>query len=217
MITSNSSAKGLTTSTGTLSYTHVVAAGSNITVGFFPWTQNGDLVTSVDLDGVQSATFVTKLNTRASREEYFYILPGVSAGSHTVNVHTTGTPGRTECVSEALNGASQSTTPDATHFVAMGTANPYVCTMTTIADNCWIMMGIDTGGSGAGSASCVLLQDNTPTGAMILYDNSNVAPVHPAGSTTLNVGNSSAGTNIAMMVSIAPIVSAVNGNFFMLM
>lgn len=183
----------------------------------FPFTTNGDLVTGVTVGGV-AATFVTKMNTRASRFEYIYIITGVAASSAlSVAVATTGTPGRTECVSAAYNGVNQSTTPDNTHNVASGTANPYVCTMTTIADNCWVVMGIDTGGSGAGSASCILLQDNTPTGAMILYDNSNVAPVHPAGSTTLNVGNSSAGTNIAMMISLAPAASTVNSNFLMFM
>lgn len=219
-ISFDSSAKGLEGTLSTLTYTHTTSAGTNKTMVLFPFMRDGDFIGTVTVGG-NAATFITgsKINTRNSRFEYGYIIPGVAASSALSVVVTSsgGTPGRIECVSYVLNGAVQATVPDAVHLVTVSTANPFVMTMTTIADNCWIAAGVDTGTSGQGSATCVLLQDNTPTGAMILYDNSNVAPVHPAGSATLNIGNSGSGSDAGVMVSIAPFVSAVNSNFLALL
>lgn len=203
----NTSGIGLSSATGIIPFPATFNSGTDINVEIYAFTINGDLVTAVDLDGTISATFSKKLNTRGTRFMYTYILSGVTPGSHTINVHTTGTPGRTECAWVVRNGAVQSTTPDNTQNIASGTANPYVMTMTTIADNCFVTACVDTGNSGGAGTNTTKLEDNTPTGALILYDNSGVAPVHPAGSATLNATNASAGQNIAMMTSMAPFIS----------
>lgn len=171
----------------------------------YAFTRDGDLVTSVTVGGV-AATLVQKQNTRNSRWIYQYRIVGIPANTAlTVNVNTTGTPGRTECVSVAYNGVVQSTTPDATAFVTNSSANPFVANITTVEDNCWVSMGVDGGGPLSANSNCFLLQDNMPTGAMVLFDNSNVAPVTPAGSFTMQVNNGTSAPNIALMASWAPI------------
>lgn len=175
---------------------------------FKAFTRDGDFGNGLTVNG-SAATLVSKHNTRASRWEYHYRFIGAPASTTLpISFATTGTPGRTECESEAINNAVQTTTPDAEAFISSSTANPFVMNLTTIADNCWVFAGVDVGATGTAGTNAHLVEDNVANGgAMQLYDNSGVAPVHPAGSFTMNVANPSAGANIAIISSWAPVAS----------
>lgn len=197
-ITLDSSAKsGTAWVTGTITYAHNNVAGDYLDVVIRSGT---DSVTGVTYAGVS----MTQLAKSSSGGVYYhYGLAAPATGSNNVVVSVTGSENRWSA-SEALIGAKQTGQPDASNF-GSSASSPNTVSVTTVADNSWLIGIAQGGGSLTGGTGTTLRQDGTGGTDTVLLDSNGVKT--PAGSYSL-VCNYSSGTNYLSVISIAPAVTA---------
>lgn len=187
----------------TLSWTSPTVTGSN-TIGIVSfYTEDGtatDRVTGVTWGG-NAMTLGTK-QLRANNIGYnqiWWILNPSSAATVTI----------TTSVSSYIDGgfahyytdAKQSSQPDAIASKATTSTNVITQSVTTVADNCWVVMGgiSDNGGVSAGAG---MTSRATQSAAFIAGD-SNSAKT-PAGSYSMTMNGTGNGNQTIVMMSISP-------------
>lgn len=154
-----------------------------------------DDVTSVTYNGDAMTQAVKKQGTGSSLGHiYLYYLINPDTGAHDVVVNAS-TSGFIAAFATSYTGASQTGQPDATSSTSqngVGSGSNYAQSVTTVADNCWVVGGFHCTGTGtnmAAGANTTERQKRSTTATLAMYDSNGA--VTPAGVRTLNASVSS--------------------------
>lgn len=165
---------------------------------------DGDSASSVTYNGV-AMTQTLKWNSTTGTWQYLYSLRAPATGTHNV-VYTFTATGSNEIIAAvSYSGTNQSSFPDAS---GTGSATSPAISVTTVSDNAWIGAFVRNDTQSAGAST---VKRTSATNLIEFYDNN--APVHPAGSATINVTTSGPGMYIKYAIAPAT-ASATNSNFF---
>lgn len=194
----------------TLSWTSPVVSGTD-TIGIVSfYTEptgggSGDLVTGVTWDGVAMTLGKKQLRGNNIGFNHIWYIINPSAGTKTVTVTTSSSSYIDGGFAQYYTGASQTGQPDASISKATSTTNTITQTITTVADNCWVVMGgiSDNGGVSAGAG---MTTRASQAGAFVAGD-SNSAKT-PAGSYSMTMNGTGFGNQTIVMLSISPSASA---------
>lgn len=177
-------------------------------------TYNG--ISMTQLDSVNS------YDTAGSKNSMFYLV-SPSTGSNSVVATTTGGGGYISASSSSYSGVRQSNPID-NHAAENASnsinaqASPWSVSMTSAADNCWLiaMMGTDGGNpTNAGTNTTKRSQEAT-TRVTGMFDNN--AAIHPAGSASLQISGWGGSRNAyAVKATIAPFIPNVSSEFLNIM
>jgi hypothetical protein len=129
-----------TTPTTPLTWSHTTSGSDRILfIGASGDAISGgvDDVTTPTYNGV-SATFIAKVTATANRFLYLWVLVAPASGSNTVSIGA-ATNHFLEACAVSYTGAAQTGQPD--NFSSTGlVADTLTGTVTTVADNCWLVM-----------------------------------------------------------------------------
>ena len=184
--------------TGPLVISHTCTGSDRILfVGCFATA--GDVVTGVTYGGV-AMTLVAK-HVAGSEYEYLYYLIAPATGTNDISISWTGsTILRGHGVS--YTGAKQSAQPDAFGTDSETSSNTISTSLTTIADNSWVLMMVRSQGDITAGNNTTLRGVSTTSNIL-----DRGAATTPAGSETLEaIGIAS---SYAIIASIAPVGSVV--------
>ncbi len=179
-------------------------------------------ITGVTWNGSENFT-VGKLQDGPAASRFLtgelWYLKAPSSGTHNIVVSYDGTVLIAEIGGISLSGVDQSNPIDATAGLSTTTGNPWTTSITTVANNSWIVNAIYT------SSDNAILTNNSETSFFNVVT-ANVdqvggayrGPITPAGGTTTGWKNSPTGNDEGAMavISLKPFVStAVNATGFM--
>jgi hypothetical protein len=158
--------------------------------------QAADLVTGVTFNGV-ALTQLGKVATHSccanSIETYLYYLIAPDTGTHDIVVSYSSVGNQYVFVADSsYTGASQTGVPDASAESAPNIfpSTSATGTVTTVADDDWVVMGSYSGDGNTSAGSGTTVRATSPTlDRQVLSDNG--GPVDPAGSVTLTVNGNS--------------------------
>lgn len=184
-------------------------AGDTIVTGVVA-RDAGDVVTTCTYNAVSLSLVKKQQENAAPTYAYAFGKVAPATGAHNIVTSFTGSPSGVRVGAVSYSGTNQSSFPDASTTYT-GTATSFSNSLTTVADNCWVVIWVwnESGNNVAGTGSTL-----RGTSANPAFLDSNAA-VHPAGSYNMAVtwGGGSTGF-AAIMLSIAPPSSAVvNSNF----
>lgn len=176
---------GSNTSTGTtLTWSHI-STGTNL-IGFVGIQSDfaSDNITGVTWGGTSMTLVAKDQRGGNSRWTYLFYILGQSTGSQTIIATSNASGKYIEGGSVSYTGVNQSGQPDASSHAGATSASPSLA-VTSVADNCWAIEWIITGGGALVAGSQPLrLSINSGAGMSNFYDTNGV--VHPAGTTTFN-------------------------------
>lgn len=216
----NSPATG-NASTTSISWNHT-CTGSNLILVVYAYAENNATITGITYNSVPM-TQAAMAGPTSSRRVYAFYLINPATGTHSVAVTASGT-----CAlngwSASYTGAKQTGQPDATNSASHSSSTSESISVTTVANNSWIVgvFADDNGGTHSATGSWSKLAQGaggfTNAGGwngLSVYDtNGNVTP---AGATTVGASSTAAAADTFIVgVSIAPAV-AVNSNFLAFM
>ena len=210
----SSSQKATSWSSGTsMTWSHTNTAGDYLVVAIennFPGTDN---ITGVTYAGVSMSLLATFYDSTAQCRFWIYGLAAPSTGANNIVASFSGSNTLMYGGAETLIGCKQTSQPDASIGGKSG-SSPHTESLTTIADNSWLV-GITAGRTpiGAGT-STTLRQDGTSGTDSGIIDSNGVKS--PAGSYSLSVTTTSGGSNGILFVSIAPVATARRSNLLLL-
>lgn len=195
-------------STGTASATSVTVAhtvsGSDrilltgVTTGDGS-SQGDDVVTGVTYNGVSMTRINTVVNTGNTSRSYLYYLLAPATGTNNV-VASLSTSRRVRASSASYTGVGNGQ-PDASN-TATDSSNPYSISVTTVADNCWVV-GFDGNGAGEAITAGTSTTARGGSGTTGMIGDNNAAKT-PAGSVTLNFASTDGFPNALVAASISP-------------
>lgn len=136
-------------------------------------------------------TRAVQVNLQSSWSELWYLVANAT-GSNTVSITTAGSNSITGGVF-TFTGASQTGVPDATHADASQTSatTSYSHSITTIADNCMIVMSGRANGGATLTAGTNTTVSQPEVAAMGMFMTRSTNPITPAGSATLAMTSAS--------------------------
>ena len=185
--------------TTTASYT--VGSGSDrLLVLYLVGGINTDTISAVTYAGV-SMTLIGKINAGANRFVYLWYLLNPASGSNAFSITDGGNLNNGAC--SDFTGVLQSGQPDASGTNTGLVVTSISKTLTTVADNCWLVGGcfISSGITLTAGADTTVRQQNGQNAA--LFD-SNAAKT-PAGNHSLTMSMDPAATDAAIVAaSFAP-------------
>jgi len=190
-----SSASAYSPSEATWSHT---CTGSNrlLVAGIYA---TNDTLTGVTYAGV-SMTFINKVNATGTQFIYLYYLLNPTSGANNLVTSSGGTLlGYGQASS--YTGAKQSAQPDTSNTAVSASTTSLTCSVTTVADNCWLIgynySNLPVAGGGTTFRSPGI-------GAVLFMMDSN-APKTPAGSSSLEVTQVSANFSATCLASFSPV------------
>lgn len=197
----DSASQGLVRATfNNVSYTHTVS-GSNVILFVSIYNQNAGGLSAVTTGGNAMTLIASKADGNVSTLYlYYYIGPTTGIVSVTRNTTTNSL----YVNSASYNGASQTGVPDAS---ASGqntsTTTTMTATVTTVADNCWLVMGAADGATSIADGTGI--HRGTIQDSVVCIFDSNAAQT-PAGIKTITTTNGGTEqTNTAWVIaSISP-------------
>ena len=189
------------TCTGSNRILHVFVTGEDV------------VIDSVTYNSVALTKIKEVILASASRSSIWELVNPAS-GANTVAVNFTPTDKYIRAQSISHTGASQSAQPDATASIGSG-ASPLSSTITTIADNCWSVVGITNYGGLQLTASTNVTARETSRIYLMLGDNN--ADITPAGNLTQTVTYASGTDCRILQASIAPVAVPGVGDIFPIM
>lgn len=167
-------------------FVHIRAAGTT------------DTVSSVTYAGV-AMTLVNKTFGINNLGTYLYYLIAPSTGSNNVIINTG--VAAISAVAVSYNGVLQSGQPDSSTTNSNASTTGLTTSVTSIADNCWTIMGINTGsGNTLPGAGSVAVQEGPNTGVE-MFDSGH--RITPAGSVSMTFTCDS-GAGACVMASFSP-------------
>lgn len=192
----------------TLTWAHTVS-GSQRFLAVTVLTNNSAFATGVTYNSAALTGGPQQVADGTVRIQLWYLV-APDTGTHNVVVTGTGT-NVIYTTSVSYTGVAQSGQPDASKSQGI-TASPDTTTLTTIADNCWTILGARTNGVVSASTGSTF-RDDSASHLDFCYFDSNGA-ITPAGSHSMTVTNP--GFNIyTVMMSISPDTSpTLTGPFF---
>lgn len=169
-------------------------------------------ISGVTYNGVAMTTVVGNLNDSGDFGMNMWYLINPSTGANNIILTATASDGLAACAT-SFTGAKQSGQPDATGSAGPTTTDNFSQSVTTVADNCWIVWGFYEGSGAAttGANTTVRQQELVAYGVGIADTNSAQTP---AGSKTLNLTKAGARW-LGIMASFSPSLPAT-GNFLSL-
>lgn len=201
-------------SSNTLSYG---AAGANLimVVGILMKDSGSQTVSSITYNGTNLTSIPGATVANGARHNEMWYMLNPAQGTHNLITTLTGVPSNGFDVFVATyTGAKQSGQPDASGKNSASAVSTLSVTLTTVLDNCWIVMmeSAENGGAPSAGANTFLRSAGVFTNnELILYDtNGNQTP---AGSHTVT-GNTAGNSTIPTMmaISISPALGgAVSG------
>lgn len=210
----DATSSGFTGSGTSLTFSHTCTGADRILFVGIMGAVDNDYVTGVTYNGV-AMTLVTKtLESSGSYYDYLFYLINPDSGANSVVISASPSSFIAAC-SISYTGASQSAQPDnSTTYASGGAATSHTISLTTVADNCWIMLtGIQHASFPTAGAGTTKRIGNPSTGSPVIFD-SNAAKT-PAGSTSLVVNLSSSDNFGAIIASFAPAlpstIKTING------
>lgn len=188
-------------------------SGTNRILFVFVYLNSGgaDLVTGVTYNGV-ALTLIDKQGNSDSGNDWTYLfyLINPSTGANNVVVSASTSVGIFG-MSSSYTGANQSGQPDASAKQTAANGGTVTTTLTTIANNCWTVLG--SGGARITSASTGSTQRATDTAGSAIYDSN--GPITPPGSTSMSLTTAAGDRDGYIMASFSPVASATaNSGFF---
>lgn len=150
----------------------------------------------------------------------FYLL-NPDSGSNTLAISGLPSTRSLWCVA-SYTGVRQASFPDASDFTDTGTGTSLTTTITTNADNCWVVSGsyfpasvVNEPAAGASTTRRTGTNNGTMFVSASLFDNNSAKT--PAGNVTLTGTTASSRTQYFLTVSMEPSASVSNSNFLMLL
>ena len=133
-------------------------------------------------------------------ELWYLIAP--ATGANTVSITHSGS--YTVAVSGSYTGVNQTGFPDAsdTQTSGAGDVTTLTSTVTTVADNCWLVAGTTNEGAALTAGSGAYLRQVGSNAAVALFDSNSA--ITPAGSSSMTVDHTPTEAMAMGMVSIAP-------------
>ena len=185
-------------------YVHILTSESS----------GADIITSMTYNGV-TMTRLNSILAATSQRTYFYYLIAPATGTNNI-VTTTTVNSQPSIRGSSFTGTNQTSFPDASSSnTATGGAN-LVLTVTTVADNCWILAGARSNSTAftAGASTTI----RTTAAINDVTADSNAART-PAGSQSLTLVTGGSSNSGGIVASLAPAAAAPTGNrntgFFM--
>lgn len=190
-----------TNSVSTKSFSHTCTGSDRIlwgALGCSTSTLSSSTYNSVSL------TRASQVNLQSSWAELWYLV-APSTGSNTLVINTAGSNSITGGVF-SFTGASQTGVPDATHndSAQTGSVTSYSHSITTIADNCMVVMSGRANGGASLTAGTNTTVSQPEVAAMGMFMARTTNPITPAGSATLAM-TSSAQQFFSTVASFKPV------------
>ena len=201
---------------GNLSWSHTVTGSNPILIASIHSNGAGGHTTEYTGASYNSVAMTlaggSKILTHASTNSYgsLWYLTGPATGSNTLA--TTGSPDLWEFngCSVSYSGAAQSSQPDNIATAGQtGNNSPKTMSLTTVADNCWLVMSVNNNFDGqmtASTGATKRAETANPYYEAALFD-SNSAKT-PAGSYSMTVTFGSNDRTSFILISISPYVAA---------
>lgn len=165
----------------------------------------GDVTTGVTYGGV-AMTQLAKVATDATGYQYIYGLLAPPTGANAI-VATASTPVNWYLSAASYTGVSQTGLPDASTGVSTSGTTSFSVSVTTVANNCWLVLGLrnsDGTGRTAGANTLVRVTCAASSDMGILDSNG----ARSIGSNALAYTTSNSTNGYHTMVSIAPVAAA---------
>ncbi len=207
---------GLDGGTGTTFTWNHTCTGSNLILWAGVLIEDATITATATYNGVaMNATSNSPQVVNVTQRVYLFFLLNPSTGSNNIVVTTSSSIGGIRARSTSYTGVKQSGQPDALGQNSGVLVTSLATTVTSIADNCWVMGIIrdDTAATTAG-ASTTLRNDNG-NAVFAIYDTN--AAVTPAGLTTLNVNCGTPGGMVMVAASFSPFGAVVSVPFLPLL
>lgn len=188
------------TAAATASYSHT-CAGSNRILFAITYSEGGAAsndVTAITYNGV-AMTLAASSYASGQYGCNIYYLIAPATGANTLSASFSTTSSNHAILGLSYTGAQQSGQPDAT--TTDRTSGNATLTLTTIADNCWAVIGEASGRAPAASTN--VTQRSAPGDGTFSGDSNGI--IHPAGSFSMSLTEASGGTPGRVMVSFAPL------------
>ena len=198
----------------TFSYT---CTGSNrALVVAFSGSASSDNCTGVTYNGV-SMTQISKMapgsgSTGSDRWRYLYLLINPASGSNNIVISYSSA----EFVfggASSYTGVSQTGQPDAQTTGSNASATSFTQSITTVADNCWIIEWVTDEVYNASQGTNTVVRCYTDGTSPVYIADSNGAKT-PAGSHSLNLTTATTTNWGALILSLAPATDVANSGFF---
>lgn len=188
-----------------INFSHTVGNGSNTLLLVLSLTTNNDA--SATYNGVAMTNILSKVGTGADgRTLTLFGLLSPTQGANTVVISTVGTSAVLQGGGSSYSGVAQTLTPDATTTnLTVSSVTTLSTSLTTIANNCWIVLGARfvAGANGITGGTNTTLRTNSATTG---FGDTNAAITPPAlTSMVVNDSNGSGGA-YSLMASFAPAV-----------
>lgn len=194
------------TSTSPVTQSFTNTAGNFVLVCFT--LSAGDTATGVTYGG-QSMTQWSKIfHTTNNAELYIYALPAAPTGSNNIVVTFTGGSKSLRVLALSYSGVLNSITPDAVNTGTPANGVSMAGTVTTVTDNCWVVLFPYGNNSISATSGCV--PRSSASNPATFDNNSSKSPAGLVTETVNTGGTSSAWAYI--MVSFAP---ALNNSGFL--
>ena len=212
----DASSQGATNSGVTsLTVSHTCTGSNGILFTYIAYQGTDRTISGATYNGVSmTAVYNNQIIASALTHALFYIV-NPATGANNIVVTMSGSTGqRLGMCSASYTGAKQTGVPDAQNVEnSFASVSSRTLSVTTVADNCWLVGGVMTGvGVSAGSSTTIRTTNPSPMDYEIRIYDSN-GPRTPAGSQGLTI-NVSPSNGLPMIVaSFAPSVAAANGNF----
>lgn len=201
----------------------MTATGSNrILVGITWYGSTGQTVTATynttAMAGVNGGASFTPASGTSKFLANAFTLVNPDSGVADVFVATkTATGGDFYSVASSYSGAAQSGQPDNFNTnSAVASTTSLTTSLTTVADNCWTVMGGFSNFAGIAASTGSTLRGSTIGGGVAAVFDSNGVKT-PAGSTSMTLTSSSGSGSLMgqcdYMVSIAPVATATTTHF----
>lgn len=191
---------GVTTGTS-LTWSHTCTGSDrSLRVGVRGTTSPSNNITGITYAGV-ALTKIAESNNTAERWVSLWELLNPASGAN--NVVVSSSP------SDVIIGLSASytgvsATYDATTTATGSATASLACSVTPIADNCWVQ-GVWGNGAGAPSAGTGATERISTSNGLGLYDNN--AAITPAAATSMTVTSAGSPNPIAIVASMVPVAS----------
>jgi len=186
-------------SVSSISFNHTIGTGQNRMLFVLSLTTNNDA--SATYNGVSMTKALVQVGGDG-RYISLFALPNPTSGTHSVVISGTGTEIVLQGGGASYFGVAQNTTFNATTTNTSGVSTPlsFTTTVTTTANNDWIILGARTNSGGVGAGTNTTFRSNSVFTA--LADNNGA--VTPPGPYSMSVTGDGTGGFYSVMVAIQP-------------
>jgi hypothetical protein len=201
---------GAGSSTTTLTIAHTCTGSDRLLVVGAIDDGGASNIATAAFNGV-AMTLVASTQQSGSEYVYLFYLKNPASGTHNI-VITTSVASNPAASNASYTGALQTGGTDATATVTAGTRSSTTGTVTTVLNNCWLIM-VGRAGTNMSAGASTTRRESTYAAGPGIFDSNGA--ITPAGSASLIFTNSSATTS-AIIASFAPVVTTTRNRLALL-